>query len=78
MGNLLSRSTNQSGRGNKRSLDPEDGNNEYNKRARLDEEIVIKESDAGIVAYVNPHLNGFHSILKYRYASKLSKKRNWA
>jgi tRNA pseudouridine13 synthase len=68
MGNLLSRSTSQDGRGSKRSLDSED--NQNNKRARFDDEaITIKESDVGIIAYVNPHLKGFHSILKYRYAS---------
>jgi tRNA pseudouridine13 synthase len=79
MGNLLSRSTSQGGKGSKRSLDPEDANSNYNKKARLDEEIItIKESDVGIVAFVNPHLKGFHSILKYRYVYKRAcdKKKN--
>lgn len=67
MGNLFSRNANES-KGNKRTLDSEDSFDSTNKRGRFDQEptIIIKESDVGIVAYVNPHLKGFHSILKYR------------
>lgn len=67
MGNLLSRSSQDQGKGNKRSLDPEDLENS-NKRGRFENEnlVVIKETDVGIAAYVNTNLKGFHSILKYR------------
>jgi tRNA pseudouridine13 synthase len=68
MGNLLSRSSSDQGKGNKRPLDPEESFENGNKRGRFDNEyvIAIKESDVGIQAFVNPHLKGFHSILKYR------------
>lgn len=66
MGNLLSRSSSED-KGRKRALDADEASDSF-KRSRFDQEpaIVIKESDVGIVAYVNPHLKGFHSILKYR------------
>lgn len=67
MGNLLSRSSSED-KGRKRALDSDDSSSSLNKRSRFDQEptVVVKESDVGIVAYVNPHLKGFHSILKYR------------
>ncbi|CEP16132.1 hypothetical protein [Parasitella parasitica] len=67
MGNLFSKSFNQD-KGKKRALDSGDLCESINKKGRFEEEttITIKESDVGIVAYVNPHLKGFHSILKYR------------
>lgn len=67
MGNAFSRSSNDQGKGNKRSLDPEETGIRQ-KKARFDNEpaIVIKESEVGIGAFVNPTLKGFHSILKYR------------
>ncbi|KAG0743702.1 hypothetical protein G6F57_007998 [Rhizopus arrhizus] len=63
MGNLFSRSVNDLNKGNKRSLEPEEINGDY-KRVRL--ESIVTEENVGIIAYVNPNLPGFHSILKYR------------
>lgn len=71
MGNFLSRS--DQGKGNKRRLDSDDENENNTKRGRFEndeEAITIKESDVGIQAFVNPHLKGFHSILKYRLEIK--------
>ncbi|KAI8647380.1 pseudouridine synthase [Parasitella parasitica] len=67
MGNSLSRSSNQD-KGTKRALESEDLFENLKKKGRFEDEptIAIKESDVGIVAYVNPHLKGFHSILKFR------------
>lgn len=64
MGNLFSRSVNDLDKGNKRLLEPEEINGDY-KRVRL--ESTVTEENVGIIAYVNPNLPGFHSILKYRY-----------
>lgn len=67
MGNLLSTSSASQDKGNKRALDPEESVT-ATKRVRLESEqtIAVKETDVGIVEYVNPNLNKFHSILKYR------------
>ncbi|KAL7317776.1 multisubstrate pseudouridine synthase 7 [Mucor circinelloides] len=67
MGNLLSRSFSED-KSRKRALESEDSFDSLNKRSRFEQEptVIVKESDVGIVAYVNPHLKGFHSILKYR------------
>ncbi|KAI8991489.1 pseudouridine synthase [Mycotypha africana] len=75
MGNILSRaSISERNSNNKRThndveIEPytrlkrarRPGSSEGEKR----EAINVKESDVGIVAYVNPNLKGFHSILKY-------------
>ncbi|KAG2212659.1 hypothetical protein INT47_000636 [Mucor saturninus] len=67
MGNAFSRSSNDQSKGNKRALDPEETQGRQ-KKARFDNEpaVIIKESEVGIGAFVNPALKGFHSILKYR------------
>ncbi|GAA5811004.1 hypothetical protein MFLAVUS_004433 [Mucor flavus] len=67
MGNLLSTSSASQDKGNKRALDPEESVT-VTKRVRLESEqtITVKETDVGIIAYVNPNLKKFHSILKYR------------
>lgn len=63
MGNIFSRSVSNSGtERNKRSLESEEVR--QSKRVRTDQNV--KESDVGIEAFVNPGLQGFHSILKYR------------
>ncbi|KAI9260830.1 pseudouridine synthase [Sporodiniella umbellata] len=64
MGNFLSRSTDDQTQGTKRSLDYEETGD--SKRFCLDQHVVINEEAAGIAAFVNPTLQGFHSILKYR------------
>lgn len=66
MGNLFSKSPAPTV-GNKRSLSDDDYDEQLKKKSRLsDPEMLVKEQDVGIVAFVNPHLKGFHSILKYR------------
>ncbi|CEG83732.1 hypothetical protein RMATCC62417_17608 [Rhizopus microsporus] len=63
MGNIFSRSVSDSGtERNKRSLESEEIR--QSKRVRTDQNV--KENDVGIEAFVNPGLQGFHSILKYR------------
>jgi tRNA pseudouridine13 synthase len=64
MGNLFSKSTAVQV-GSKRSFDDVDGESSNKKKARV--VSMVKEADVGILAFVNPHLKGFHSILKYRY-----------
>ena len=64
MGNLISKSSGEA-KGKKRALDSDDIE-DSNKRSRQEDTVVIKESDVGITAFVNPALKGFYSILKYR------------
>ncbi|KAI7907261.1 pseudouridine synthase [Cokeromyces recurvatus] len=71
MGNLFSKSTESLEKRNKRALDSDDSFDSEIKRKRIDsdeDEVLIKitETNVGIIAYVNPNLKGFHSILKYR------------
>lgn len=67
MGNLISRSSDDQLKGKKRALNSDDSE-DSNKRYRYDNEAfsAVKETDVGIKAYVNPNLEGFQSILKYR------------
>ncbi|KAI8369919.1 pseudouridine synthase [Blakeslea trispora] len=65
MGNLFSKSTSdQIESGRKRALELDEVAEDF-KKARVDR-AIIKESEVGIIAYVNPNVEGFHSILKYR------------
>lgn len=67
MGNLVSRSSDDQLKGKKRVLNSDEAE-DSNKRSRFENEAfsLVKESDVGIVAFVNPNLEGFQSILKYR------------
>ncbi|KAI9469723.1 MAG: pseudouridine synthase [Benjaminiella poitrasii] len=72
MGNLFSKSSQRTESGNKRALESDDSFDNAIKKKRIetenDEETIVKiaETDVGIIAFVNPNLKGFHSILKYR------------
>ncbi|KAI8366468.1 pseudouridine synthase [Choanephora cucurbitarum] len=64
MGNLFSKTTSEEiESGRKRAL--EFDGVEDSKKVRIDR-VIIKESEVGIVAYVNQDIKGFHSILKFR------------
>ncbi|KAI8881358.1 tRNA pseudouridine synthase D [Backusella circina FSU 941] len=65
MGNLFSRSEQDTFKGNKRLIDSDE--TPVSKKPRtLQDDVVISEKTVGILSYVNPDIIGFHSILKYR------------